>query len=236
MKNFGLIKTKIETLLTESYKKKTFKSELKMFRKLVLEDDNVKKLFYIYDNLSKPQNLCEETSKMIIDESVKMVNNISRKANLKKITEWIKDIKVENQYKDIDNLFTNDVKNIKTIVESKQNIIKLLKEDIKTKQEIINLPLKTMLGIANKSMSELVGELNEEESKEFDSIVSLNRENIEEKFNELKTEISSKLETILFEQTDVDMVKTINDTIEKVKNEYPSSLTYYKLLKLKETI
>ena len=46
MKNFGLLKTKIENVLLESYANDTFKNELKTFKKLVIENKNISKLFY----------------------------------------------------------------------------------------------------------------------------------------------------------------------------------------------
>jgi hypothetical protein len=52
MKNFGLLKTKIENVLLESYSNDTFKNELKTFKKLVIENKNISKLFYLYDELS----------------------------------------------------------------------------------------------------------------------------------------------------------------------------------------
>ena len=59
MKNFGLLKTKIENVLLESYANDTFKNELKTFKKLVIENKNISKLFYLYDELSSPKSLSE---------------------------------------------------------------------------------------------------------------------------------------------------------------------------------
>lgn len=234
MKNFGILKTKIEALLTEAYRKKTIKTELKTFRKLVLENVNVKKLYYVYDNLSKPQGLCEETSKLVIDETTRLVNNL-KNTNLKKLNEWVKDIDVENQYSDIDNLFIDDVTKVKDIVESKKRIINTLKEN-RAEKEIINLPLKTMVKVANQSLSSLIEDFNEKEIKEFDTIVKLDEKTITETFNSTKIEVIEKLENTLTEETDVDVVKTITETIEKINNEVPSHFSFYRLIKLKESI
>ena len=177
MKNFGILKTKIETLLTEAYRKKTIKTELKTFRKLVLENTNVKKLYYVYDTLSKPQGLCEETSKLVIDETTRLVNNL-KKTDLKKINEWVKDINVENQYSDIDNLFIDDITKVKDIVESKKKIINILKEN-KVEKEIINLPLRTMVKVANQSLISLMEDFNEKEIKEFEIKNTIEEEKID---------------------------------------------------------
>ena len=50
---FGLLISKIEELLINSYVNETAKIELKNFNKLVLENKNASTMFYIYTELSK---------------------------------------------------------------------------------------------------------------------------------------------------------------------------------------
>ena len=56
---FGILKSKIETLLSESYSKKTFKQELSNFKKYVLENKNISKLYYLYDDLTSNKGINE---------------------------------------------------------------------------------------------------------------------------------------------------------------------------------
>ena len=58
--NFGIIKSRIEHTLLESYKKGTFKEDMKNFKKLVLENKNISKLYYLYDDLSSNKGLHSE--------------------------------------------------------------------------------------------------------------------------------------------------------------------------------
>jgi len=44
MIKFGILKSKIEKVLLESYSNDTFKDELKNFKKLVLENKNISKM------------------------------------------------------------------------------------------------------------------------------------------------------------------------------------------------
>ena len=69
---FGILKSKIENVLLESYKNNTFKNELKTFKKLVIENKNVAKIFYLYDELSSPKGLNESYVNEFINESVKL--------------------------------------------------------------------------------------------------------------------------------------------------------------------
>ena len=98
MKNFGLIKTKIEDKLVESYSNNSIKNELKTFKSLLLENRNALQLYHLYDNLSTPQGRNDEDSKLFLGEAVNMINNLRKTTNLEKINEWVKDIKSENRY------------------------------------------------------------------------------------------------------------------------------------------
>jgi hypothetical protein len=55
--NFGILKSKIENTLLESYKKGTLKNELKNFKKYVLENKNISKLYYLYGDLSSNKGM-----------------------------------------------------------------------------------------------------------------------------------------------------------------------------------
>ena len=76
MVKFGILKTKIETLLLESYSNNTFKNEIKTFNKLVLSNKNISKLFYLYDELSSNKGLSESIAKEFVFESITLYENI----------------------------------------------------------------------------------------------------------------------------------------------------------------
>jgi len=234
MKSFGILKSKIEDKLTESYKNNTFKKELKTFKTLVLEDKFVAQLYHIYDKISKPQGYSEDISKLFLDEAVSMIRKSMEKVNLKKINEWVKDVNSENRYSYIDVIIEAKPHQLESIVNSKKFIIENLQKK-QEKKEVINLPLKTMLNVANKALSNIVLNLNEEEKKELNSIISLSEEEIKNKFIDLKETTIKKLEELLVEQTDTDLVKKIHDTIEKIKVETPGNLSLYRLQVLNKT-
>ena len=134
MKNFGLIKTKIEDKLVESYSNNSIKNELKTFKSLVLENRNALQLYHLYDNLSTPQGRNDEDSKLFLGEAVNMINNLRKTTNLEKINEWVKDIKSENRYSDIDTVVEGKVTKLDLIVASKKNIVENLKGKKETKK------------------------------------------------------------------------------------------------------
>jgi hypothetical protein len=73
---FGILKSKIENVLLESYKNNTFKDELKTFKKLVIENKNVAKIFYLYDELSSPKGLNESYVPQQNHNKYSTVNNL----------------------------------------------------------------------------------------------------------------------------------------------------------------
>ena len=121
MKNFGLIKTKIEDKLVQSYSKNSLKSELKTFKSLVLENRNALQLYHLYDSLSSPQGHSDDDSKLFLDEAITMINNLKKTVNLEKINEWVKDIKTENRYSDIDIVVEGKITKLNSIVTEHMN-------------------------------------------------------------------------------------------------------------------
>ena len=77
--NFGIIKSRIEHTLLESYKKGTFKEDMKNFKKLVLENKNISKLYYLYDDLSSNKGLHNEIVNDYINESITIYENTLNK-------------------------------------------------------------------------------------------------------------------------------------------------------------
>jgi hypothetical protein len=160
MVKFGILKTKIETLLLESYSNNTFKNEIKTFNKLVLSNKNISKLFYLYDELNSNKGLSESTAKEFVFESITLYENIINRVqdkDIKSIMEWVSKIKAYNQYEHIDNLLgrSNDVLNLENKIKNKKIIVEnLQKEPYCNNNTNINIPINSMLSIANKSYSE----------------------------------------------------------------------------------
>ena len=125
MTKFGILKSKIENVLLESYKNDTFKDELKTFKKLVLENKNVSKIFYMYDELNTRKGLNDLYSREYIHECITLYENAVNKilpADLKKLNTWVKNTKSDNSYENIDNLFSTDVLTIESRLKSKNLI------------------------------------------------------------------------------------------------------------------
>ena len=85
MTKFGILKSKIEKVLVESYSNNNFKEELKRFKINVLENKNVSKLFYLYDELNSKRGLNDFMASDYINECITIYENTVNKIKDKDI-------------------------------------------------------------------------------------------------------------------------------------------------------
>jgi hypothetical protein len=123
MIKFGLLKSKIEKTLLESYGKNTFKNEMKNFKKFVLENKNISKLFYLYDEMNSNKGLNESVVDDYINECITIYENTINKVKGKEISEissWVSRVQSENDYQVIDDLFSTNVLTIESRISSRK--------------------------------------------------------------------------------------------------------------------
>jgi hypothetical protein len=236
---FGLLKSKIENVLLESYKKNTFKEEMKIFKKLVIENKNISKLLFLYDELSSPKGLEESIASEFMLESIIRYENLINKIDPKKLNElqsWVSKVTCENKYNDIDNLFSQEVVDFDIRLKSKKTIKEGLKSIPTTKKSEIKLPLSTMVNVANRTISNYIETLEESDKKELINLLSSDIADLEKEFEQIKEDVVKKL-TTLKESVEDDETKTkVDETLEKINSEKFDKLSYFKLKNLKETL
>jgi len=222
----GVLKSKVEKLLSESYGKGTFKEEIKNFNRNVLS------------NKGDDQKLAED----FVFESITMFENIINKTDkkdLEKLKRWVVGVNSHNQYTDIDNLFYNsgDVLHLENKVRSKKVIVEGLKKTtIVENKETILLPLSSMVRVANKSIEEFVSNLNESEKKELNSLLKEDESVLAEQFQNLKDEAVVKLVVVLESESEDSVKNAINETIDNIKSKKFDRLEYFKLKNLVDNI
>jgi hypothetical protein len=237
--NFGILKSKIENVLLESYATDTFKDEIKTFKKIVLENKNISKLFYLYDELNSPKSLSESYAREYINECITMYENTVNKikqSDINKIKSWVGDKKVENLYENIDTLFSTNVLTIESKIKSRNIIVESLKKIPVIKTTGIELPLSTMISVANKTIKSYIDSLNESDKKELINLLSEDDTKLSSEFDIIKEGVVSKLTEMKNASTDTTMQNRINETLSKVVSEKYDKLTYFKLKGLKENL
>lgn len=239
MTNFGILKSRIENTLLESYKKGTFKSELKNFKKFILENKNISKIFYLYDDLSSNKGMENSLVSDYINECITIYENTVNKIKLtdiNNIKNWVGGTIVENQYKNIDNLFSTNVLMIESRLESRRLISESLKKKPKEKSQTPLIPISSMVNLANKTISNYVDSLNESDKKELIKILSEDDNQYREDFEKIKDSVVNKLTLLKNESVEKSTKSKIDETLEKVISEKYDKLSYFKLRNLNENI
>ena len=229
---FGTIKSIIENNLLESYKdEKEFKKSLREFKHNVLSDKSMSKAYALYDQLSSAQGLSEETAKEYLEEGVNLLQKILPNIRLPKSTSN----SVNNKYSDIDALVYTSKLDLLERVQAKKNIVLLLTSN-NTVKESINIPVKSMVSIANQTLRNYIETLDENSKKEFLQLISEDTKSLETKFETIRESAIKKLQTILEKEEEFELKTKLSETIDKLKFEKFDQMNFIRLKNLEESI
>jgi hypothetical protein len=230
---FGTVKSLIEKNLLESYKNENeFKKTLREFKHNVLSNKAMSKAYAIYDQLSSPQGLSEQDAKDFIEEGISLLNKILPSIKLPiTLSE-----KTENKYSEIDTLVYSQGVNLLERLNAKKSILKVISSTKETIKENINIPISSMVTIANQTVNNYILSLDENSKKEFFQIVSEDTKTLETKFETIKESTISKLTALQNSEDSQDIKTKISETIDKVKSEKFDQLNFLKLKNLEESI
>ena len=230
---FGKIKSIIENNLLDSYKdEKEFKKSLKEFKHNVLNNKTMSKLYSLYDQLSTPQSLNESDAKDFIEEGVSLIQKLLPSIKLPRTLSE----NIQNKYSDIDALVYTNKLNLLERVNSKKNIISVLTSTNNVVKESINIPLKSMVSIANQTLNKYVENLDESSKKEFLQLISEDTKSLEDKFETIRESAISKLNVILEKEEEFELKTKLSETIDRLKIEKFDQLNFLKLKNLEESI
>ena len=231
---FGQIKSIIENNLLESYKnEQEFKKSLKEFKQNVLNNKNMSKLYSLYDQLTTPQGLTESDAKDFLEEGINLIQKLVPTIKTPKTLSET----VSNKYSNIDSLVYTNKLDLMERVQSKKNLIKtLVSNKPETVKESINIPLKSMVSIANQTMNGYLENLDEASKKEFIQLMSEDTNSLKEKFETLRESTIGKLNTLLENEHEFEIQTKLSETIDRLKVEKFDQLNFLKLKNLEESI
>jgi hypothetical protein len=232
---FGIIKSKIEKLFVESYSNNKFKDQLFVFEELILKNKNLKKIYYLYDELSQNKGLDKSLAENYINESVVIyentINNVT-KENWVELNEWLKSIITTNHYSDVDNLFSNNITLLEEKIKSKHSVIESLQQSPKNLVESHELPLNDLVNVANKTISDYLKTLNESDQLKVKNILKETDDKLQLKYEILKENVLEKLTELKVNETDSEIITKIVETTKKIQSENFDKITYLKLREL----
>jgi hypothetical protein len=206
---------------------------------MVLENKDLSELYYIYDDLSSKKGLNESIAEGYVNESIEysqiLVENNQKYLN--KLSNWINSIILEhsNDYTDIDNtIYKKSIKDLSTVLESKTKIkSKLISEEINSKlEESVNLPISTMIKVADENIKMELKNISESERKIIQELSSMSEDEVKLEMDNLKENVISNLKSSLNESKDSDLTATIENTIKKIVDSPYDRYNLYKLRNL----
>lgn len=240
MNKFGQIKSNIESLLTKSYGKNAFKTNMKSFKSHIIENEKLAEAYYLYDELSKKKGLSKDLVDDYVNECVETIKGIltTESTKLKEVNMWVSEgLKTDsdNNYTNIDTVvYSTSIKNLEKVLECKNTIKKLLgeTEEVTKVTESVNIPLSSMLKIATNTFNREYGDISEEEKKELKNLLSLSKTELTEKITISKGVVLKKLTEKVNESNDEDLNNRVNETINRINESEISLTSLYKLKQL----
>jgi hypothetical protein len=119
---------------------------------------------------------------------------------------------------------------------SKKSIISKLMETHTIGKDIPQIPIKSMVSIANQTLSKYMNSLDESSRKEIFHILAKNNSDLEKEFSDLKESAVNKLKVLSSKEDDMDLKSKISETIGKIEIEKFDQISYVRLKKLEESI
>jgi rubrerythrin len=230
---FGKIKSLIEYNILESYKNEnTFKKSIREFKHYVSKDKQFSTLYALYDQLNTPQGLSESEAKDFLSEGINLIQNELKKIKIPKILSE----SIKNEYENIDTLVYSNEINISDRLSARKEIMYVLMSNPKKVNEAISLPIKSMVKIANQTLTTYLDNLDESTRKELLSILSEETDVLQNKFEKIKEDAIGKLTNLLENEIDSETKTKIVDTIDKIKKESFNQLNFVRLKNLESTL
>ena len=233
---FGLIKSKIEKRLSNSYLNEDIKKDLFIFNELVIKNKDVSKLYSLYSDLAENRGYDDSFANEFVNESIKTIKKInpSKKA-ISEINMWLSTTKTSNQYSDIDNLVSESNIDIEKKLKSKNNILECIKSKDNEKN-LKNVSIESIVEIANKTVSSHINEMDEKTKRDIKEVLYESEDKLKVKFDLIKESIFDKLMVIKESEEDKEVLNKIDKTIEKVSTEKFDKINYIKLKELYKSL
>lgn len=243
MTNFGELKSKLLTKLTESYTNKK-NTELKDLVTKLKSNKQLSEMYLFYEGVENLNIKTKEKAKLYVEsiEPILIEKRESLKKDMKEFGKLLKNVVVENNelYNDLDILSEeNTIHNISKKIDARENLIGYLisekkKETTETPSvQIENYSLLNAVLVNNFNIK--YGDFLKGNDKElFEGIMSMSNEELINETNTIKNELNNKINSLLSESQDEAMTKKLNNVILEINNKEMTKFNYYKLVELKK--
>jgi len=243
MSNFGEIKSKMLTKLTESYNSGN-KNELKDLITKLKSNQNLVDVHNFYEEMESMYFPNKALAKVYVETlEPYFINRMKLIAgDCKYLNKLLKDVVSESNelYECLDILSEdNNIHNISKKIDAREKFVNFLttKKSVKKEEEPTvqfenhNLLNTVLVGNFNTKFTDF---LNDEQKETFTKIVSMTESELETETQKIKSEINQKIESLLRESTDGIMNEKLNKVKEDLNESELTKYNYFKMTELKK--
>ncbi len=227
----GLLFSKVEKKLNDSYINQTFKTEISNFKNIIISNKMLSECYYLYSNLTTKQGMSSDVAKEYLEESIKTIKNKKDHLFLIDLKNWVKDVVCENQYVKIDSLLKEDVLKITENIENKKQLVSTLTEskDVVKKQFV-----PFVENVVKYNLEKYIDGLEPEVLQQLDEVFSKKEDELKPDFDVLKENTLIKLKNHILTNNDEEIKQKLNETVQTVEKETFNKINYLKLQNLYE--
>ena len=242
MSNFGKLKSKLLTKLTESYNSGN-KNEIKRLIKKIKSNKNLVEVHNFYEEMENTYFQHIDSAKLYVEtlepHFIDKMKSIS--GDCKDLNKLLKDVVSESNelYECLDILSEeNNIHNISKKIESRKKLIDFLVTEKPKKvveESSVRIDNYSLLNavLVNNFNIKFSDFLNESQKESFSKIMSMSNEELINEMSLVRTELNSKIENLLGESTDDSMVEKLKKVKSDVNESEITKYNYYKLTELK---
>ena len=242
MSNFGKLKSKLLTKLTESYNSGN-KNEIKGLIKKIKSNKNLVEVHNFYEEMENTYFPNVDSAKLYVEtlepHFIDKMKSIS--GDCKDLNKLLKDVVSESNelYECLDILSEeNNIHNISKKIESRKKLIDFLVTEKPKKvveESSVRIDNDSLLNavLVNNFNIKFADFLNESQKESFSKIMSMSNEELINEMSLVRTELNSKIENLLGESTDDVMVEKLKKVKSDVNESEITKYNYYKLTELK---
>ena len=242
MSNFGKLKSKLLTKLTESYNSGN-KNEIKRLIKKIKSNKNLVEVHNFYEEMENTYFQHIDSAKLYVETlEPHFINRMKLiSGDCKDLNKLLKDVVSESNelYECLDILSEeNNIHNISKKIESRKKLIDFLVTEKPKKvveESSVRIDNDSLLNavLVNNFNIKFSDFLNESQKESFSKIMSMSNEELSNEMSLVRTELNSKIENLLGESTDDSMVEKLKKVKSDVNESEITKYNYYKLTELK---
>jgi len=231
---FGRYKHALTETLVENYtNKKNFKKSFHSLMQGLKENKTAREFFVLYGEIENKKFINKSLAEEYLNVAIKTLKSKRKNLKLPSINK-----QGENEiYSKIDSLvFNESVRSIEDNIKNKYDLIEHLMTEKEKSTIKENLNTGLLSSMISKNYNKKYSNLTESDRNKLKEMLTMDKKVLKKEINELKESVTTKINSLISENKNTNVVDKLNTTKNKVKNMgyFPHSI--FKLNKLKNDL